>query len=51
MPRNADEPVDWPDEDSPSLAEVLRLIDLEVTDEEVVPRDLAQFCAQRKRKD
>ena len=42
MPRNSDEPVEWPDEVAPDLAEVIRRIDLEAQDEELVTPDLTQ---------
>jgi hypothetical protein len=40
MPRNSDEAVEWPDEAVPDLAEVIRRLDLETQDEELVTPDL-----------
>lgn len=40
MPRNSDEPVEWPEEAVPDLAEVIRRLDLETQDEELVTPDL-----------
>lgn len=40
MPRNSDEPVEWPEEAVLDLAEVILRIDLETQEEELVTPDL-----------
>lgn len=42
MPRNSDEAVEWPDESTIDIAEVIRRLDLETQEEELVTPDLTE---------